>query len=76
MTSEQIEIARKAFEEWCYEVGFDPKRGMQAYQEYADDDVEMRWDGWLARAEQRQWRPIADVLPHLYDDCEQRKPKE
>lgn len=61
MTPEQIEIERKAFEEWCGTVGLNPSPAdpHTFWQEYARDNTECCWDGWLARAEQSQWRPIA-----------------
>lgn len=61
MTPEQIEIERKAFEVW-FEADAMPAEA-NWFERDADGDYDFpttqcSWDGWLARAEQSQWRPI------------------
>ena len=63
MTPEQIEIERKAFEAKFPHLDFSMEKDSWDRPQYKHRAVFDLWSGWLARAEQSQWRPIADVLP-------------
>lgn len=62
MTPEQIEIERKAFEaNFKLPLNRDHLLSRDLNGDYIATSTYYAWDGWLARAEQSQWRPIAEA---------------
>ena len=66
MTPEQIEQERAAFEAWILKEYDGKENAIKRCDEgYSVYQVNDKWKGWLARAEQTGWISVEDRLPEI-----------